>query len=43
MGSHTELWEHVNVLYNYETGVLDIRDSNDISKQLGLFVVMERD
>ena len=43
MSNHTELWENVNVLYNHETGVLDIRDSNDISKQLGLFVVTERD
>ena len=43
MSSHEEIWRDVDVLYDVESGSLDIRDSNDNSKQLGLFVVMERD
>lgn len=43
MSRHEEIWKSVDVSYNYETGVLDIRDSDDNSKQLGLFVVTERD
>lgn len=43
MSSHTELWRNVDVIYNVESGSLDIRDSNDNGRQLGLFVVTERD
>ena len=43
MSSHKELWRNVDVSYDCETGVLDIRDSNDNSKQLGLFTVIDRD
>ena len=43
MSSHEEIWRNVDVSYDVESGVLDIRDSNNNNKQLGLFVVMERD
>lgn len=43
MSSHIELWRNVDVSYDYETGTLDIRDSNNNDKQLGLFVVIDRD
>lgn len=43
MSSHRELWRNVDVAYDVESGTLDIRDSNDNSRQLGLFEVMDRD
>ena len=43
MSTHRELWRNVDVAYDAESGTLDIRDSDDNDKQLGLFYVMERD
>ena len=43
MSSHTELWRNVDVAYDVESGTLDIMDSNDNDKQLGLFEVIDRD
>lgn len=43
MSSHRELWKNVDVAYDVESGTLDIRDSGDNEKQLGLFYVIERD
>lgn len=43
MSRHAELWRNVDVAYDVESGTLDIRDSNDNNKQLGLFVVIDRD
>lgn len=43
MSSHIELWRNVDVIYNTETGSLDIRDSDNNDKQLGLFCVIGRD
>lgn len=43
MSTHMEEWKNVDVYYNIETGVLDIRDRQDSEKQLGLFYVIDRD
>lgn len=43
MSSHTELWRNVDVAYDVESGTLDIRDSDDNDKQLGLFEVIDID
>lgn len=43
MSIHKEIWRNVDVTYDVETGTLDIRDSDDRNKQLGLFNVIERD
>ncbi|MBR2492233.1 MAG: hypothetical protein IKB64_02035 [Paludibacteraceae bacterium] len=43
MSTHRELWRNVDVAYDVESGTLDIRDSDDNDKQLGLFCVIERD
>lgn len=43
MSTHRELWRNVDVAYGVESGTLDIRDSDDNDKQLGLFCVIERD
>lgn len=43
MSSHKELWKDVDVSYDYGTGALEIRDGDDDSIQLGLFIVMEED
>lgn len=42
MSSHIELWRNVDVAYDVESGTLDIRDSNDNNRQLGLFDVIDR-
>ena len=42
MSSHIELWRSVDVAYDAENGTLDIRDSDDNDKQLGLFYVIDR-
>lgn len=43
MSSHRELWRNVDVAYDVESGTLDIRDSNDNDRQLGLFEVIDID
>ena len=43
MSTHRELWRNVDVAYDEETGILEIRDNDDNDKQLGLFAVIERD